>query len=83
MNLRYLLVFPILALPHDTAADEGLVYESFSGVTIGRLFLSQSEREYLDVRRLLPLQEGSAGGAQRPTLICCVFSMNCSATRRV
>jgi hypothetical protein len=61
---RVLTLLLFIMLPLAGAADDGFVYESFSGVKIGRVFLSQGQRESLDARRLLNPQEGDAGGEQ-------------------
>ena len=54
MNARRLIVFPLLTMAAAaTAADSG-VYESFSGVGIGRVFLTPAERDRLDTERLNP-----------------------------
>lgn len=64
MMCRALTLLLVVMLPLAVAADDGFAYESFSGVKIGRVFLSQSQRETLDARRHLGPQEGNAPGEQ-------------------
>lgn len=64
MMRRVLTLMLFIMLPLVGVADDGFVYESFSGVKIGRVFLSQNQRETLDARRLLNPGEGDAGGEQ-------------------
>jgi len=64
MMCRILALLLTIMFPLAGAADDSFVYESFSGVKIGRVFLSQSQRETLDARRLLGPQEGGASGEQ-------------------
>lgn len=58
MIRQHLIVVLLLLLPLVSVADDALVYESFMGVSIGRVFLTQQERELLDARRLLSSQDG-------------------------
>lgn len=51
MSYRLPLVLSLLLLVCMPARGEDFVYESISGVTIGRVFLSQRERDQLDDRR--------------------------------
>jgi len=62
--IRRVLTLLLIVFPLAVAADEGFVYESFSGVKIGRVFLSQSQREKLDARRLSSPGEGGSGDEQ-------------------
>jgi hypothetical protein len=41
-----------LSCPQVSDAESTVMYESLSGITIGRVFLSQRERDILDARRL-------------------------------
>lgn len=50
----------IVTCPRATAADQ-VTYESLSDVSIGRVFFSPKQREFLDSRR----QGRAIGGAQR------------------
>lgn len=52
MSVRAVVLFVSVSLPVWSMAEESPVYESFDGITIGRVFLTQRERELLDVRRL-------------------------------
>ena len=52
----------VLVCPTVAAADEPFVYETFAGVKVGRVFLSQSQRDTLDAARLLEPGEGVAEG---------------------
>lgn len=61
MKQRIMITLFLLLLPLAAVTEEHLVYESFSGVTIGRVFLSQSERDMLDAQRLDGPQAGVAG----------------------
>ena len=61
---RALTLLLFVMLPLAVAAGDGFAYESFSGVKIGRVFLSQSQRDALDARRHLDPQEGNAPGEQ-------------------
>ena len=51
MMYRNALVFCALLLPATAVADDDSVYESLAGVDIGRVFLSQQQRDALDARR--------------------------------
>ena len=51
MNGRSVLLLCVLLLPAAAVADDSSVYESLSGVHIGRVFLSPAERATLDARR--------------------------------
>ena len=51
MTTRALLAAALLTACHLAAADADFVYESYDGVTLGRVFLSQAERDWLDARR--------------------------------
>jgi hypothetical protein len=62
MIARYLLVASVLWLPQSVIAEDSPVYESFHGVSIGRVFLSQERRNSLDKRRLeIPRRSAVAG----------------------
>ena len=64
MSCRSPLLLLLVLLACMPARGEEFVYESISGVTIGRVFLSQQERDQLDDRRLnAPQEEGPRGGA--------------------
>lgn len=52
MNRLSLTALFLLLAPPALATDDDFVYESHAGVMIGRVFLSQSQREQLDARRL-------------------------------
>ena len=54
MNSRCITVVLLLSAPMLACASDDAVYESFSGVKIGRVFLSPADREALDRRRLNP-----------------------------
>lgn len=54
----------LLVLGTSAVADNSRVYESYDGVTIGRVFLSPAERDYLDARR--HLKPGPAGAEPGP-----------------
>ena len=60
MMIRLLTIALIAAAPVGATADEQYVYESFAGVQIGRVFLTQSQRDALDAARLLGPQEGES-----------------------
>ena len=62
--MRSVITVALLALvcPAVAAADEPFVYETFAGVKVGRVFLSQSQRDALDAVRLLEPGEGVAEG---------------------
>ena len=64
MTVRLLAAILILAVPLDAAAEEEFVYESFAGVQIGRVFLSQSQRDALDAARLLGPQDSDSEGTE-------------------
>ena len=49
----------VLICPLVSAAENNGMYESLSGVRIGRVFLTQHERNTLDARRLIEPQGGS------------------------
>ncbi len=53
---RLLAILLLLSAGQAVGADEVPVYESLSGLSIGRVFYSQAERELLDQRRHLPPQ---------------------------
>lgn len=63
MNRLHVLIACAVLVPFHAAAEEELVdekaayeesvYESMSGVAIGRIFYAQNERDYLDRQRLL------------------------------
>ena len=63
--MKSVIAVALLALvcPTVAAADEPFVYESFAGVKVGRVFLSQSQRDALDAVRLLEPGEGVAEGS--------------------
>lgn len=61
---RVITLLLVAMYPLTSVADESVVYESFAGVEIGRVFLSQSQRELLDARRLLNPQQRDAGGEE-------------------
>lgn len=63
MICRLPLFLSLLFLAWLPAHGEDLVYESISGVTIGRVFLSQQERDQLDDRRLENPQGENPRGA--------------------
>jgi len=67
MNGRIALFLSLLILACMPARGEDLVYESISGVTIGRVFLSQHERDQLDERRLDTPQEENPHSAAPST----------------
>ena len=50
----------MLVAVSPAASDENHVYESYDGVTIGRVFLSPAQRQFLDARR--HLKPAPAGG---------------------
>lgn len=52
MIVRGLFFVLVLLLSRPAIASDSPVYESFHGVTIGRVFLSQEHRNSLDRRRL-------------------------------
>lgn len=52
MTVRCLLIVLVLLLSRPVVADDSPVYESFRGVTIGRVFLTQEHRDALDKQRL-------------------------------
>ena len=52
MIVRCLLIALVLLWSRTAAAGDSPVYESFRGVTIGRVFLTQEQRNSLDKRRL-------------------------------
>ena len=52
MNVRCFLAALALALSVPAVAGDSPIYESFRGVSIGRVFLSQEHRDALDKRRL-------------------------------
>ncbi|MGI9271356.1 MAG: hypothetical protein ACR2QT_06240 [Woeseiaceae bacterium] len=54
MNSLRVLIIGVLLVPIDAFAEEESVYESIAGVAIGRIFYTQSDRDYLDAQRLLP-----------------------------
>ena len=58
--MRMLLIACVLAMgvPVSAAASDGAVYESMTGVRIGRVFLAPAERAQLDVDRLKAPTEG-------------------------
>ena len=60
MSIRLLTIALLVAVTTSAAADEQYVYESFAGVQIGRVFLTQSQRDALDAARLLGPQEGES-----------------------
>ncbi len=60
MRVRILVILLVAGCPLAAMAEEPFVYESFAGVQIGRVFLSQSQRDALDAARLLPPAEGTA-----------------------
>jgi len=53
--MKTILLLSVLALTYPllSAAENSPVYESLSGVRIGRVFLTQNERDLLDARRLV------------------------------
>lgn len=61
MASRCFLLLLLLAFSAAAIADDAAVYETFSGVQIGRVFLSPGDRERLDARRLHPPAEHTAG----------------------
>ena len=61
MSVRCFVVLALLFATSAAPADETVVYESFSGVKIGRVFLAPGDRERLDEWRLNPPAEGTAG----------------------
>ena len=62
MTVRVLLLVIALTLSAPVVADDSPVYESFRGVKIGRVFLSQERRNLLDKRRLqVPRRRADAG----------------------
>jgi len=69
MSIRIALVFFLAAMSAAATAEEPAVYESFSGVKIGRVFLAPGDRDRLDERRLTAPAEGTAeepGSASSP-----------------
>ncbi len=60
MRVRILAMLLVASCPLTAVAEEPFVYESFAGVQIGRVFLSQSQRDALDAARLLPPAVGTA-----------------------
>ena len=57
------LLLLVLTFPLVCGASEDPVYESLSGVTIGRVFVSQTQRDELDARRNAASPEGTAVNA--------------------
>lgn len=53
MNRKLLLAVIVYLFATSVVADDSDVYESMTNVKIGRVFLSQAERDSLDARRLL------------------------------
>lgn len=62
MSFRHLGILMLLSISAAAPAEESAVYESFSGVKIGRVFLAPRDRDRLDERRLNPPAEGTAAG---------------------
>ena len=54
MLLRCLVVFVLLGNWTIVSAEEAVVYETFAGVKIGRVFLTPGDRARLDEQRLHP-----------------------------
>lgn len=54
MSRSRVLIACAFIVPVDGVADEESVYESIAGVAIGRIFYTQSDRDYIDAQRLLP-----------------------------
>ena len=72
MRARDVLLLLLLGLSSAAMADDSAVYESFSGVTIGRVFLAPGDRDRLDERRLNPPAESAvdvsaANGTAQPS----------------
>lgn len=59
--MKTILLLSVIALTYPllSVAENSPVYESLSGVRIGRVFLTQNERDLLDARRLVEPQGGS------------------------
>ncbi|MDJ0701376.1 MAG: hypothetical protein QNJ07_16120 [Woeseiaceae bacterium] len=55
---RLLVILFLFGAGQAVSADDVPVYESLSGLSIGRIFYSQAERELLDQRRHQPPQSG-------------------------
>ena len=51
MKFRLIITACVVMFSSTAHTDDTQIYESFAGVKIGRVFLSQSERELLDERR--------------------------------
>ena len=66
MIVRRGAILLLFMCPLTAAAEEPFVYESFAGVQIGRVFLSQSQREALDAARLLTPGQGTVAGDEAP-----------------
>ncbi len=60
MRSRFLVMILLFGAGQAATAEESPVYESLSGLSIGRVFYSQAERELLDQRRHLPAPSGQA-----------------------
>ncbi len=66
MIVRRIAILLLFVCPLTAAAEEPFVYESFAGVQIGRVFLSQSQRDALDAARLLTPGKGAVEGDATP-----------------
>ena len=66
MTAQRVALLLLIMCPLTAAAEEPFVYESFAGVQIGRVFLSQSQRDALDAARLLSPGEGAVEGDETP-----------------
>lgn len=56
MNRIFVVTVALVFSTSTVTAEESRVYESMTNVKIGRVFISQAEREGLDARRHLPPQ---------------------------
>lgn len=57
MNFKHVCALILLAIPLSAVANDDPVYESFSGLAIGRVFFGPADRERLDAnRRKVPQQ---------------------------
>ena len=61
MTARSLAILAMLAASTVVAAEDSAVYETISGVKIGRVFLTPGDRERLDDQRLNPPTVDVAG----------------------
>ena len=61
MIVRSLTIVVLLASSATVIAEDAAVYETFSGVKIGRVFLAPGDRQRLDEQRLNPPAADVAG----------------------